>query len=132
LSAPGPALCSATASTTDRFQTGVGPDGKAWQPSIRAKAGGKTLLNKGHLRDSLSWLATAQQVVVGSSSQIARVHQVGADIRAQNAKALHFVIGGRDVFVQSVHIPARPFLGIDAPDQEEMAATAIDWFMQRF
>ncbi len=45
------------ASTLDRFERGVGPDGAAWPVSIRArKQAGQTLGDRGRLRDSITYV----------------------------------------------------------------------------
>ena len=70
------------ATTVERFDTNVGPDGQAWEPSFRATiVGGKTLVDKGHLRDSIHSLAEDDAVEIGSADPRAAVHQFGATIQ---------------------------------------------------
>lgn len=46
---------SLVTSTLHRFETGTDPDGHAWKPSARAtREGGQTLVDRGHLRDSIT------------------------------------------------------------------------------
>lgn len=94
------------------FRAGRAPDGTPWKPSLRARVeGGKTLLERGHLRDSFTHQASADELLVGTSDKRARIHQFGGEIRPRGAKALHFVLpGGRHVVTQKVTMPARPML----------------------
>lgn len=105
--------------TRHRFETGIAPDGRAWKPSLRATLeGGQTLVKDGHLRDSITYLASNDRVEVGSNKIYAAVHQLGATIRPVQANALHFQLPGGLGFVtaQQVIIPARPYLGISGSD----------------
>lgn len=97
---------------TQLFRAGTAPDGTPWKPSLRAQAqGGKTLVDRGHLRDSYTHAAAAAELVVGTNDKRARIHQYGGEIRPRGAKALHFVLpGGRHVVTQKVTMPARPML----------------------
>lgn len=89
--------------TDTAFETGVGPDGKAWPESGRALAtGGQTLIDTAVLRNSINVLATANQVEVGTNVLYAAIHQ----------------LGGRAGRGKKTIMPARPFL----PDQD-----SIDW-----
>ncbi len=118
------------ASTTQRFVDGKGPDGVPWEPlaeSTRlARIGGskksrkkdgsfragalrvlgnvKVLVDRGHLRDSITYQASADEVAVGTNRVYGAIHQFGGQ-------------AGRG---QTVTIPARPFLGISADDEREI------------
>lgn len=99
-------------STQQRFKEGVDPDGKKWKPSQRViKQGGQTLLKSvsGGLRDSVSYEATPQMVVVGSNKIYARIHQLGGK-------------AGRG---RKVTIPERPYLGINNEDRAEIKALMV-------
>jgi phage gpG-like protein len=103
------------ASTRRRFQAGRGPDGAAWKKGN--KTSGQTLILSGLLLRSISDRPpTDNSVEWGSNRIYAGVHQDGATIRAKNGKALRFAINGGFVTVQSVTIPARPYLGNNAED----------------
>lgn len=104
-------------SAVERFDTNVAPDGVAWPPSIRVREkGGRTLVETARLRDSIHYRVEDDAVEVGSNVLYAGVHQVGATITAKG-EALHFQLAtGAHVTVQSVKIPARPFLGISPAD----------------
>lgn len=123
---------SLVTSTQMRFERGVTPAGNPWPPSIRVQLGqgsGKTLIESGRLMQSITHDADAGGVSVGTNVIYAAVHQFGDIIMAKNAAALHFKLGGVDVFVDSVEIPARPFLGVDQADQDEMIKIAADYIL---
>lgn len=113
-----------TTSVQHRFETGTGPDGEAWTPSGRAKAdAGQTLLDRGHLRDSVHHAVEGLTVRVGTNLKYGAIHQFGGVIEAKNAEFLIFRRrGGGFVKVKLVTIPARPFLGMDAADIAEASA----------
>jgi phage virion morphogenesis protein len=109
-------------STKRRFRTNVAPDGSPWKPSVRAlRTGGRTLLDKAHLRDSITSDADDTQAVVGSNLIYAAIHQEGGVIRPKNAAALVFNIPGVGWRrVNKVTIPARPFLGVSEDDRDNI------------
>lgn len=99
------------ASTLNRFETGTGPDGAPWVPSQRALAeGGQTLVDQGHLRGSMTHAAGPDQVTWGSNVVYAAIHQ----------------LGGRTGRGHAVELPARPFLGLDDADRDEIVAILRD------
>lgn len=100
---------------TQLFRRGTAPDGRPWQTSLRARTqGGKTLVDRGNLRDSYTHQASATELVVGTNDKRARIHQFGGTIRPRGARALHFVLpGGQHVATQQVTMPARPMLPTD-------------------
>ncbi|MHB1305353.1 MAG: phage virion morphogenesis protein [Acidiphilium sp.] len=110
-------------STKDRFATNQAPDGTSWaalNPAYAEIRNPKPILvQSGALRDSIHAEVGTSFVRVGSSMIYAGVHQFGATIRPQTAKALVFRLGAGSeiVRVQSVRIPARPYLGISADDE---------------
>jgi len=106
------------ASTRLRFRTQIGPDGERWKPSLRAQlTGGRTLTQDGHLAASISARSGRDWAEWGANRIYAAIHQFGGTIRARNAKALRFALaGGGFATVQSVKIPARPFLGLSTDD----------------
>lgn len=117
-----------------RFETGRGPGGAPWAPSARAQAeGGQTLVDTGRLRQSVTYLASAREVEVGTNVIYAAIHQFGGTIRAKTARGLAFTLpwlagpddDGRRV-VRSVTIPLRPFLGLDAEDAADISAIVAD------
>lgn len=123
--------------TQDRFDANQqqAPDGTPW-----AKLNPKYAQNKprhlqnrkltlsGHLRKSIRWqLLDSQSVLVGTNVKYAAIHQFGGTIRPKKGKALAF--GGR--FVQSVTIPARPYLGISEHDNKEIQEIIKDWVLEQ-
>lgn len=121
------------ASTVERFnETSRAPDGTPWKPSIAADEGRRTLVQRGHLRDSITHRAGPRSVRVGTNVLYAAVHQLGAVIRAKTARGLVFRIGREWRRVREVRIPARPFLGVSAEDEEMILAEATDWLAGAF
>lgn len=117
-------------STIERFDNERAPDGTPWLPSLRAKAtGGKTLTDTARLKQSVRFIASPDQVEIGTNVIYARVHQEGATIRAKGDGRLKFRLAGGLGFrsPRQVVIPARPFLGVSADDQEELLGQAADW-----
>lgn len=114
-------------STKKRFEDEEGPDGTKWPKSYRATAsGGQTLSDKGRLKNSISYQASATGVEEGTNVKYAHVHQDGMEIKAKNAKFLRFQIGGGWARKVKVTIPKRPFLGISDDDMEEIDGTILD------
>lgn len=114
-------------STKDRFKDEKGSDGKTWKPSYRAKSsGGKTLTDNATLKNSLHYKATSKKVDVGTNIIYAAVHQQGKTIKAKSAKYLKFRVGSRWAAKEEVEIPARPFLGINKDDKQEIKQIVQD------
>ena len=61
----------------------------------------------------------------------AGVHQNGMEIKPKTAKFLRFQIGGQWSKKRKVTIPARPFLGINDDDMEEIDATIMEHVGER-
>ena len=98
-------------SVQERFESGTGPDGERWKPSIRALAeSGQTLVDSGRLRDSITHAVEPGRVVIGSNLVYAAIHQLGGE-------------AGRN---HAVTLPARPYLGISAGDEIEIGAILDD------
>lgn len=67
-------------STNLRFLNQVDPDGQPWKPSKRArKLGGKTLIDRGQLRDSFNAQLVAGGLEFGTDLVNAAAHQFGVD-----------------------------------------------------
>lgn len=98
-------------STQRRFEDEAGPDGAAWEKSARAQAdGGATLRDTARLYQSLTYMVHPRSVEVGTNTLYAAIHQLGGD-------------AGRG---HSVHLPARPYLGLDTEDEREIQAIVND------
>lgn len=121
------------ASTRERFETETGPDGEQWKPSLRAKlSGGRTLTLDGHLGDSISPSWSSDTAEWGSNREYAAIHQEGGEIRAKSAGGLRFQIaGGGFVTAQKVSMPARPYLGLSAADEDEIEDIVLRKIAQR-
>lgn len=97
--------------TVMRFERGVDPDGRPWRPNAPAttkrKRGGKILINRGILRQSINYKADrhAVEIGVGNNPPYARIHQYG----------------GKTGRGRRVNIPARPYLGVNATDLKDVA-----------
>jgi len=116
--------------TIDRFDTETAPDGNRWEQSIRAREeGGKTLTDSAQLRSSITSEADASSTAVGTNKIYAGVHQDGATITAKSSPRLTFQLPGGLGFrsVESVEVPARPFLGLSRDDEIELHALAEDF-----
>jgi phage virion morphogenesis protein len=99
------------AGVQERFEEGKDPEGREWKPSKRAESdGGKTLVDKGQLRDSYGYQASAERVDVGSADVRARIHQMG----------------GKTGRGHSVEIDARPVLPPSEEDIEEVKGLVAD------
>ncbi len=109
-------------STRDRFKEGVAPDGSAWKPSWRVQErGGKTLIDSGRLVNSITSDSGDDYAEWGSNAIYAAIHQAGGEIRPKTAKSLFFrTPGGEGRKLQKVTIPARPYLGINEQDEENI------------
>ncbi|MGE0256932.1 MAG: phage virion morphogenesis protein [Alphaproteobacteria bacterium] len=100
------------AGTIRRFELGVAPDGTAWRPSLRAREeGGRTLVDTGRLMGSITHVAGADFVDVGSNVVYAAIHQLGGPT-------------GRG---HVVDMPARPYLGVDAGEAVEIGNILADY-----
>ncbi|MDR5655523.1 phage virion morphogenesis protein, partial [Ruixingdingia sedimenti] len=149
-------------STKDRFATETDPDGRAWKPlrpatiKARQRKGQLPLTilrsnSKGKIGSSLAgsinYIATEDEVRIGSPVAHAAIHQLGGTIQRQARKAKIYrvkddagQIGRRfvkksaanhvtdvDIPAHSITIPARPFLGLTAADEAAILEDAEDW-----
>jgi len=115
-------------STLERFDSETGPDGKKWKQSLRARlTGGKTLTDKGHLRDSITSESGRDWAQWGSNKIYARIQQLGGVIKPKSSKKLRFrLANGGWRTVSQVTLPARPYLGISHEDEAEILALIRD------
>jgi phage virion morphogenesis protein len=127
-------------STQERFMTETAPDGSRWKDLNPAYAefkgaGPNILTGGGYLKDTMHFDASAREVSWGSPMIYSRVHQFGATITAKG-KPLTFLLGlsGSSgltpvflVRVRSVTIPARPYLGINGENRQEIEFLAGDY-----
>lgn len=140
------------ASTSTRFETETGPDGKPWTPlkaaTIRARTKKKQLpltilrantkgISGSSLAGSINAVFSDDEVRVGSTKEYAAIHQLGGTIEKQAGS--RYVVGrrfakrdkegGKDVAIKAhtITIPARPYIGISATDQEAILEQAEDF-----
>jgi phage virion morphogenesis protein len=121
-------------SVQNRFDAGTDPDGNDWaplRPDYAADKKGPGILRelgmRGGLQGSITAAVDGTELKVGSNKIYAAVHQFGATIVPVHAKSLVFTIGGRVIRVQSVTIPARPYLGLSHDDETRLVAVAEDF-----
>ena len=107
---------SVRTSIIDRFQNEEDPEKKKWVNSIRAEdQGGKTLSDKGILRNSIRVGSSSNRVEIGTNSIYAASHQFG-DKRIIRAK-------GKAV---KRNLAKRAFLGLNKDDIDEIKAILED------
>ncbi len=108
--------------TKDRFKKQRGPDNRPWVKSIRAKVErqGKTLMLTRRLYNSITYKAAADKVEIGTNVKYASTHQEGMTIKPKRKNFLKFKVGGSWRSVKKVVIPARPFMGINDDDREDV------------
>ncbi len=105
-------------STQDRFIDGVAPDGSSWEPN---KQGTKTLVASRILLGSITRESGDDYAEWGTNKIYAAIHQFGGVIRPKNKPYLTFKLpGGGFRRVKQVTIPARPYLGINEDDEENI------------
>lgn len=105
-----------------------GPEGELWEPTLKTKKPGKSLLQEeGHLVDSLQSFVGVTSVETGSNLVYAAIHQFGFNgpqkVREHTRK-------GRPVRAHTRHMvmPARPYLGMNAANEKDIASTVNDFF----
>jgi phage virion morphogenesis protein len=140
---------SLVTSTQQRFETGVGVDGSPWPPSLRVIAhGGKTLELSGRLMRSITFIARATGLELGSNVIYAAIHQFGgAILQAARKATVHFKRSKRtgerlagfrkagkgteaqevSIGARTIHMPARPYVGLDDDDDREILRISEDW-----
>lgn len=103
------------------------PDGTEWEEWSESyedsRHDGQSLLEgEGHLVDSITSAITASGAEVGSNLVYAAVHQHGIDDPAQSYKRK-----GK-TYTRHMHIPARPYLGINEENELDIRSVIEDWF----
>ncbi|MGX1100251.1 phage virion morphogenesis protein [Amorphus sp. MBR-141] len=106
------------------------PDGTPWPPNWK----GSSILHETgrNLLDSVASSASSDVAEWGASWEFAHVHQDGMEIVPVKGDRLAFFLGSRFVTPKKVTIPARPFVGISAENEEEIIALVTDiWGLAR-
>lgn len=122
-----------------RFEAGEDPDGRKWADYAPlnpvyalTKEGPSILIGMGGFRSGLAGSITGQArgnvLVIGSNKIYAAVHQFGAIIQPKDARQLSFSMGGRLWHLDSVDVPARPYLGFSERDHETVV-DALELFL---
>lgn len=129
----------------ERFEGGFGPFKAPWKKSQRAiEQKGQTLVDRGRLRQSVTYQADASSVEVGTNVEYGAIHQFGGDIaQPEYTRKVAFrarELGGMWEFLKktsrhkgrfdidvtygarTVTMPARPYLGFDNTDSAEVVA----------
>lgn len=90
-------------------------------------AGNKILSRSGELKNSITYRAGENKVLVGPGTGIpyARIHQLGGVIRPKNGKALLVPCGNRILRLKQVKIPARPYLTVPSGEVPFLARVAV-------
>lgn len=103
-----------------RFDAEVSPAGDKWadisEYTKRKKLGtfgqDKILTETGRLRRSITYLADRERLQVGTNVSYGKKHQLGA-------------WGGSINRISS--LPARPFLGLSAQEEQDITRITLDW-----
>lgn len=116
--------------TQDRFDTGIGPDGIAWEPL--ADGSGRTpLTDTRRMRDDISPSSGEGWMELSAHAKQARWHQDGTDpyvILPKDKQALAWPGGpGPRGKVNHPGLPARPFMGISQTDAEGIERLSVAW-----
>lgn len=117
--------------TQERFDDARDPRGEPWKPLSELYAPikkGNGILRvsgmSGGLQGMITYEATTDEVAVGSKKPYAAIHQFGGTIRPKNGPHLIFRTVHGLAFAKSVTIPARPYLGISAQDEDTILDAA--------
>ena len=108
-------------------------NGTAFIPSYRAlEQGGQTLLDRGLLRNSITYFADKHGVKWGVPSEFpyAWILNEGGVIKPKSKPFLKFKIGNRWASRKFVTIPKRQFLGFSSADHAEVLDIVAD-FLKR-
>lgn len=114
--------------TRRRIEKETDPDGRAW-PALKSRAGAALRLSN-RLYSSYTYLVERHGVRVGSNMIYAALHHFGGIIVPKNAAALVFQMHGQTIFAKKVTIPARPALGINDDDAEELGEIITDYLSE--
>lgn len=128
-------------STIERFDDERTPDGSKWTQSIRAREeGGKTLTKSARLKQSITHNVLGDdRVEIGTNVKYAGAHQEGVSkgvtVKAHKRKMSHIfgrkLLSPKEVivgsFARDMNLPARPFLGVSADDEDEIVAQGEDY-----
>lgn len=116
--------------TRERIEvTKTAPDGSTWPAN---RAGTSTLYDTGNLAASIDYQISGHSVYLGSALIYAAIHQMGGTILPKKGKFLVFMVGNALVFTTKVVIPARPYLGLSAANQNDIIEAVEDQLRRQF
>ncbi len=143
-------------STQQRFATQTDPQGQAWKPLSpgylkRKKQNASLILTlNAYLRRDIHYQVLESDTVAWGSNRVyAAIHQEGGTIdqAAQSRRQRFHLVDGKTRFAGNRHenaterwvgrsayqveIPARPYLGVSASDNDEVLAIVQDWLHRR-
>ncbi|MDO4698301.1 MAG: phage virion morphogenesis protein [Pasteurellaceae bacterium] len=113
-----------------RFAQQQAPDGTPWQPladwykASKKRNADKILTADGHLRATLRYQASQKEVVFGSDRPYAAIHHFGGTIKPKGNYPLKLGAGEKTPRAMQVEIPARPWLGLSAADEQQLVEIA--------
>lgn len=119
---------SVVLNTRHRMERGVDPNGDPWVPLnpiyALTKEGPGILRgpqwSSSGLYRSITSIAQGRTLIWGSNKVYAAIHQFGGIIQPKNGRQLSFEMGGHLFHVDSVEIPARPYLGFTDEDRVDL------------
>lgn len=131
--------------TKERFGSKTAPDGSAWAPNapltLLLARGGSMMRRSGGLIGSIVYEVSGTTLRLGPNKAYAAIQQFGGTVKAKG-KALRIPIpagarfgpggspakGDGAIYLKSVTIPARPYIGIGPKDEEAILDAMEDWF----
>jgi phage gpG-like protein len=125
------------ASTQDRFNQAVAPDGTPWAPlaasTLARKKGPGILRENLHLQGSMRYQVGSDELQVGTNLPYAAAQHFGLPariIRPKNGKAL-FWSGAKHPVREVKHpgLKARPILGLSAEDEVRIVEILEDYLL---
>lgn len=141
--------------TRDRFKSQSGPDGTVWQAlqpryqRRKKRNKDRILVLSGRLHGFITYQPDGDDAVrVGTKEKYGAIHQFGGSIqKPARQTTVHFGAGkAKHLFVKQkkakrslqvtvpahqVNMPARPYLGVNASDQEQIRLRVMDWLNGR-
>ena len=127
-----------------RFASKTAPDGSAWAPNrpltlLLARGGAMMRRSNPGLLGSINYLVSGSVLTIGPSKTYAAIQQFGGTVTAKGG-ALRIpvpagtMINGRrtnaagGIFLKSITIPPRPYIGIGAKDIEAIGDAVEEYF----
>ncbi|MGQ7818818.1 phage virion morphogenesis protein [Metapseudomonas furukawaii] len=116
-------------STDERFRAQVGPEGTPWAPlspaTLARKKGARILRESGVLQDTLRGQIEGNELHFGTDRPYGAVHQFGQPKGKSGTTR-------RGASIPWGDIPARPYLGLSAEDENEIPMILRDYLAESF